>query len=222
MKLRARLTILALSTLATTARADMIDEGYKSVRNSIQVNITVPAGKTLVLANTSDGAKILEPDTVNQVSWHPLGGDLQIKLVASDKAEKLPALVEKHDYDAIKKIVDHGIACGAAFPGERVIKDSSPAEEVRWTYRAILNNRDTCIAELLRTEYLDESGKVVTAPVDTTVPLPGIPVGAPKPTRPAPARPEAPKPESGCNTTGAPTSSLALLLLGARLRRRRV
>mgnify|MGYP000116600957 CR=1 FL=1 len=235
MKLRAGLTaVLFLSS--TAAHADMLALGEKGVKLSIQVDAAVPAGKALILANTFRGADVIPANTATTVEWHPLGGDLQIKLVASADADKLAPLRENLDRDAIKPISAKGIACGAPFPGIRTISETNPAEEVRWTYRATITG-NKCSSELVKTEYLDAAGKPVAAPANTDIPPPSPPLIQPVPTKtdePAKTdtkvvtdtkieapKAEAPKAESGCRLA-APSPPLALvMLLGLTLRRRR-
>lgn len=234
MKLRAALMMLVCLG-ATAVRADMLGPGEKGVKLSIQVDATVPAGKTLILANTFRGADVLAANAVTPIEWHPLGGDLQIKLVATAEADRLAPLRDNLDRDAIKPIAAKALACGAPFPGVRTISDRSPADEVRWTYRATITGA-TCSAELVKTEYLDAAGKPVTAPGNTDIPPPSPPDIKPAEPREAPARPEAPKldppqrtepqktepqkTESGCRLA-APSSGLGVLLLALTLRRRR-
>lgn len=232
MKLRAGIMVIGL-LWSTTASADMLGPGEKGVKLSIQVDATVPAGKTLILANTFRGADIITPGAVTPVEWHPLGGDLQIKLLATAEADKLPPLRERRD--DVKPITDKATACGAAFPGVRTISDTSPASEVRWTFRATVNG-DACTAELVRMDYLDPAGTAVAAPGNTNIPPPTPPSIQSPPTKtetPPPATPEppvkadAPKPEatkaeaSGCNIATPPIGGLGVILVGLLLRRRR-
>lgn len=230
MQLRA--SIVAIGWLwATTASADMLGPGQKGVKLSIQVDATVPAGKTLILVNTFRGADLVAPNAVNKVEWHPMGGDMQLRLLASAEADKIPPLREKLDRDGVKPIADKGKACGAAFPGVRTISDTSPAEEVRWTFRASITG-DDCKAELVRTDYLDGAGKPVAAPGNTDIPPPSPPDVTPAPSKEAPAKVEAPakteakadapKTEaSGCSVAAPAPAGLVLLGLLALRRRRR-
>lgn len=216
--------------VATTARADMIGPGLKSVKLSIQVDATVPDGKALILANTFRGADLVVPNTVTPVEWHPLGGDLQIRLLARSEADKIPPLRDKLDRNSVAPIAAKGVVCGPAFAGVRTISDTSPAAEVRWTYRATVTG-DTCSAELVRTDYLDKDGKVVPAPGNTDIPPPSLPdvKAAPDPKdaaaktdAPVKAEPAPPAPaSSGCRTTGVPPAGLGVLIVGLLLRRRR-
>jgi len=226
MQLRA--SIVAIGWLwATTASADLLGPGEKGVKLSIQVDGTVPAGKTLILANTFRGADLITPNTVSKVEWHPMGGEMQLRLLASAEADKIPALREKLDRDGIKPISDKGKACGAAFRGVRTISDTNPAEEVRWTFTATITG-DDCKAELVRTDYLDGAGKPVAAPGNTDIPPPSPPAPAPAKAEPAkvetpaatPAKTDAPKTESGCNIA-APAPAGLVVLFALLLRRRR-
>jgi len=234
MKLRAGIMVIGLLG-STTARADLLGPGEKGVKLSIQVDATVPAGKTLILANTFRGADLIKPGTVTPVEWHPMGGDLQIKLLATAEADKIPPLREKLEREGVKPIADKATACGAAFPGVRTISDTSPASEVRWTFRATVNG-DACTAELVRMDYLDPAGKVVAAPGNTNIPPPTPPsiqalptkTETPPPTSPEPPiKADAPKPEatkteaSGCNMATPPIGGLGVILIGLLLRRRR-
>jgi MYXO-CTERM domain-containing protein len=229
MKLGAGIVVVGC-LVATTARADMIGPGEKSVKLSIQVDATVPAGKALIIANTFRGADIVVPNTVTPVEWHPLGGDLQIKLVAKAEADKLPPLRENLDRDAIKPIAAKGVDCGPAFAGIRTISDSSPATSVRWTYRVTIDG-DKCSSERVRMEYLDKDDKAVAAPGTTDIPPPSPPDVKAAPTKAEPAKTEPPaKAEAapkaaaggcGCTTTTAPTAGLGVFVLGLLLRRRR-
>jgi uncharacterized protein (TIGR03382 family) len=225
MKLRVVAVCMCCLFAPASARADMIGPGEKSVKSSIVVDATVPAGKALVLANTFQGADTVTPGAVAQVSWHPLIGDgLQLRLVDRATADKLAPLREGLDRDKITALLKDAIACGPAFPGVRTISDKSPAEEVRWTFKATVADK-ACTAELLRTEYLDAGGKVVSPPVpDGDIPPPK-PLTTAEPAKAEPAKTEAPKTEapkaeSGCSTTG-PAAPAGLVLVGLALLRRR-
>jgi hypothetical protein len=225
MKLRAGVTAIVW-LWSTTASADALGPGEKGVKLSIQVDATVPAGKTLILANTFRGADLITPGGVTPVEWHPMGGDLQIKILAAAEADKIRPLREKLDRDGVKPIADKATACGAAFPGVRTLVNSS-ASEVRLTLRATVTG-DACTAELVRTEYLDPAGEPVAAPGNTNIPPPTPPSIQTPPTTPdPPVKADAPKPEatkteaSGCNISTMPLGGLGVILVGLLLRRRR-
>ncbi|MCB9705246.1 MAG: hypothetical protein H6711_25450 [Myxococcales bacterium] len=173
---------LGLALVAIEARADLLPEGYKGVKLSIKVDAEVPTGKSLVLANTFRGADLLEAGKVSEVEWHPLGGDMRLYLLAADAAAKIGPLREGLERDPIKAIVAAGIGCGDAFPGVRVIPESSPAVEVRWTYRVSVDG-DACKAEQVSMAYLDAGGASVVGPngepaVDEApTPAPATPAG---------------------------------------------
>lgn len=224
--------ILAVCLLPAFARADVIPDGYKSVKLAIHVDAEVPAGKVLVLANTFRGADVITPGQDQPIEWHPLGGDMELRLVPADKVPAITAARDTLDRDAIKPIVAAGVKCSDPIAGVRTIADTSNAETVRWTLRAAITG-DTCSSTLVRQEYLSAAGEVVPAPTDPSAippPTPPAPTKAadPAPTKaaaPAPAIPPAAPPAAtgcgGCDLgdTGGP--SLALLGLAALLRRRR-
>jgi len=221
-----RTSIVAIGWLwATTASADMLGPGEKGVKLSIQVDGAVPAGKTLILVNTFRGADLITPNTVSKVEWHPMGGEMQLRLLASAEADKITPLRDNLDRDGVKPIADKGKACGAAFPGVRTISDENPAEEVRWTFTATITG-DDCKAELVRTEYLDGAGKLVAAPGNTDIPPPSPPDLKAVPTKVEPAKVEpakvdAPKTESSGCTVAAPAPAGLIVLFALLLRRRR-
>jgi hypothetical protein len=233
--------------ITSSARADMLGPGEKSVSLSIRVDATVPAGKTLVLANSFRGADIIKPGEVQKVEWHPLGGAMQLRMIDSKDIARIEAARANLERDKVLPIVNAGPACGEAFPGVRTLPESSPADEVRWTFRAKITGK-RCEATLASTEYFDKDGKAVdpaaTAPTaaDMREPIPpprapGAPPEAPPagpevmhPAPPAPAPPPAPAsapaptpaPASGGCHIGddAPLSGVALALLLVTRRRR--
>lgn len=226
------LVLLAVLLAPLTARADVLPDGHRAVKLTLKVDADVPAGKALVLANTFEGATVVTPGAVQDIQWHPLHGDMQLRLVSADSTEAIKAAAANLDRDKIKPLVDAGAACGAAFAGERTIEDSSPAVEVRWNFRATITG-DTCGAELVKREFLDAGGKAVAAPGapaqpgPTSAPLADPP--KPAPATPTPAEPAAApnkaaeKSSSMCQIGGdsAPGALLGLgLLLGLRRRRR--
>jgi MYXO-CTERM domain-containing protein len=228
--------VLATLLAPAAARADMVPDGYKAVKLSIRVEAAIPAGKALVLANTFEGGTVIAPGTDQPISWHPLGGDMQLRVVPADKVEAIQTAAKARDRDTIKPIVEAGLACGQSFTGVRTIADTSPAVEVRWTYRASVAG-EACTADLLKQEYLDATGKAVEAPPPPPedhgpkpAPLAGPPATPPAPpSPPAPAKtpdgppvPTAPKSGCGCDA-GEPAPGafawLGLALLALRRRR---
>lgn len=218
---------------ATGARADMLGPGEKGVKLMVQVDATVPADKVLIIDHTFRGADVVTPGALTRLEWHPLGGEMQVKMIARAEADKLAPLREKLEREAIAAIVGKAVSCtGKSFPGVRTISDTSPAEEARLIVTASVTG-DTCTAELTRTDYVDKDGKPVSAPGNTDIPPPAPPTPPakvePAPVKTdakssAPAKPEAAKTESGgCASIAAdqPTAGLALLCLGLLLRRRR-
>ena len=135
MRLRSliALPLLAAVLAPADARADIIPEGYKSVKMSMKIDASVPADKSLVLGHTFRGADVVETGAVMPIEWHPLGGPIQLRLVDAAAAGKLAPLREAMDRDAINAIVDAATACSEAIDGVRTIPDSSAAVEVRWT-----------------------------------------------------------------------------------------
>lgn len=233
--------MLRLATLATVllvplaVRADILPDGYKSVKLSIHVDAAVPAGKALILDRTFRGADVIVPGTTQQVEWHPLGGPMQLRLIAADKTGAIEEARGKLDRDAVRPIADAGAVCHEPFEGVRTIPDTSPASEVRWTYRVTVDG-DKCTAELVHQQYLTQAGEVVPAPADPeAIPPPSPP--APPPTKASDAPPAPPAPPTkaadappapaapktagcACDVDG-PTPGLAALALVALLARRR-
>lgn len=229
MKLHACVVVAGL-LIASSVRADMLGPGEKGVKLTIQVDATgVPADKVLIIDHTFRGADIVTPGGVSELEWHPLGGEMQIKLIAKSEADKLAPLRAGLEREKIAPITAKAVACGPTFPGVRTIPDSSPADEARIVVRAGVTG-DACTAELVRTDYFDKDGKPVAAPGDSAIPPPAPPVRKPAPApEPAPAKPDpapatTPAPAtSGCNSasTSLPPLGLAALALGLLLRRRR-
>lgn len=236
MRLLASLTLLTLLLAPLTSRADMLGPGEKGVKLSIQVDAEVPAGKSLVLVHTFRGADRITPGAPQTVEWHPLGGDMVLRLVAADKLGKLDELRAALERDQIAALVA-GRDCHAPFPGVRTISDSSPTAEIRWVYRVAITG-DTCKAELVRTDHLDDKGALVSGDPNTAIPPPTLP---PVPKAPEPAKAaepaKAPEPARAAEPAKAPASAKgcagcevggthggaslgALLLLGLRRRRR--
>jgi len=229
---------LAVLFVPLVARADMLPDGHKGIKLSLRVDAEVPAGKALVLANTFEGGTLVVPGTDQKISWHPLGGEMQLRLVGAGEGEAIKAAGADLDRDKSKPLLAAGIVCAPPFAGVRTIVDTSPAVEVRWTYRASITDKD-CKAELVKQEYLDATGKAVPAPPPPGEPKPmGAPLADPPKTDPAPApAPAEPPPvkavepaptkaaepasAGGCDLGGSAAGGLAgLALLGLRRRRR--
>lgn len=232
---------LAVLLLPLAARADILPDGHKGVALSIRVDAQVPSGKALVLANTFEGGTLIVPGTDQKVSWHPLGGEMQLRLVAAGDGDKIKTAGADLDRDKIKPLLDAAAVCAPPFAGVRTIVDTSPAVEVRWTWRATIDG-DKCSAELVKQEYLDATGKAVPAPgpeepprpVNAPLADPPRPADAPSPTTPpapapapAPVKAEGPpaakaqESASGCDAGGSAPGGLAGLALVCLLRRRR-
>lgn len=224
--------VLATFLVPVAAHADMVPNGYKAVQLKIHVDAALPADKALVLAGTFEGATVITPATEQKISWHPLAGEMQLRVVPADKVEAIQTAAKALERDTIKPIVDAGLACGPSFAGVRTIPDTSPAVAVRWSYRASVSG-EACNADLVKQEYLDDKGDPVEAPAapedsgPKSAPLAGPPSAPPAP--PAPAKvPDGPpvpsKPASGCGCdVDAPgpdaLAGLALALLAFRRRR---
>ncbi|WAS96504.1 hypothetical protein [Nannocystis punicea] len=230
---------LAVLLVPLAARADILPEGQKGVALSLRVDAQVPSGKALVLANTFEGGTLLVPGTDQKISWHPLGGEMQLRLISAGDGDAIKAAGADLDRDKIKPLLAASVECAKPFAGVRTIVDTSPAVEVRWTWRATVDG-DKCSAELVKQEYLDATGKAVPTPPP---PEPPKPINAPladppKPASepaPAPTPPPAPAPvkaadppaakaqesAGGCNTRGSAPGGLAGLALLWLLRRRR-
>ncbi|MFY0540576.1 hypothetical protein [Nannocystis pusilla] len=185
---------LAVLLLPLAARADLLPDGHKGVELSIRVDAQVPSGKVLVLANTFEGGTLIVPGTDQKISWHPLGGEMQLRLVAAGEGDKIKTAGADLDRDKIKPLLAAAAVCAPPFAGVRTIVDTSPATEVRWTWRATIDG-NKCSAELVKQEYLDATGKAVPAPDPPSRPSPSTPRS---PTRPSPpTRPRRPRPRSG-------------------------
>ncbi|MCY1054773.1 hypothetical protein [Nannocystis sp. SCPEA4] len=229
---------LAVLLVPLAARADILPEGHKGVKLSLHVDAEVPAGKALVLANTFEGGTLIVPGTDQPISWHPFGGEMQLRLIAAADAEAIKTAAANLDRDKSKPLIAAGVECAPPFAGVRTIVDTSPAVEVRWTYRASFTG-SKCSAELVKQEYLDATGKAVPAPPPPGEPKPtnapladsanAPPTPAPAPSEPAPvkaaeappAKAAAPESASGCDLGGSAAGGLAgLALLGLRRRRR--
>ncbi len=231
MKRASSACVVALVLGASAARADVMAPGWKGVRLSIHVDAEIPKGKTLLLANTFRGADILEPGSTVPVEWHPLGGPMQFMVIDAKDAPKIEVARAALDRDPIKKVVAQGIVCGAPFQGVRTVPETSPTNEIRWTYRVTLADA-TCTATLLRTEQLDKGGRSVDDPADaapaaSVEPTAQIASAAPGPAPSPSSVPHQPKVGCGACTTGrAPDRGsawawvLGVMALGRTARRR--
>lgn len=234
------LVLAALTLASLDARADMLPPNHKGVKLSVKVETSaeVPASKRLILANTFEGADVVRPGEVLPVNWHPMGGDMQLRLIDAATVAKIEPLRAELDRDAITRLVDPSPPCGDAFRGVRTISEQSSAEEVRWTIGVTIEG-EACSAKILRMDYLNAAGEQVSTP-------PGAPPGTPpepkvdpsaNQTPPAeaddapPAPATTPPPTSsdakaagcGCRSDEGEATGLGLLglLLGALRRRRR-
>ncbi|WP_434418043.1 MYXO-CTERM sorting domain-containing protein [Nannocystis pusilla] len=226
---------LAVLLFPLAARADLLPDGHKGVELSIRVDAQVPSGKALVLANTFEGGTVIVPGTDQKIGWHPLGGEMQLRLVAAGEVDKIKTAGADLDRDKIKPLLAAAAVCAPPFAGVRTIVDTSPAVEVRWTWRATIDG-NKCSAELVKQEYLDATGKVVPAPGPAEPPKP---INAPLADAPSPTAPPAPAPApapvkaegppaakaqesaGGCDAGGSAPGGLAGLALVWLLRRRR-
>ena len=194
--------VLAALTLASfDARADMLPPNHKGVKLSVKVETSaeVPASKTLILANTFEGADVIRPGEVLRVSWHPLGGDMQLRLIDAATVAKIEQLRAELDRDAITRLVDPSPACGDAFPGVRTISEQSSAEEVRWTIGVTIEG-EACSAKILRMDYLNAAGEQVSTP-------PGAPPGTPPEPKADPTASAAPPAEAVDDAPPAPATT---------------
>lgn len=230
--------VLASFLAPLAARADVVPDGMKAVKLSIRVEAAIPGDKALVLANTFEGGTVITPATDQPISWHPMGGAMQLRVVPADKVEAIRAAAKDLDRNTIKPIVEAGLACGQSFSGVRLIDDTSPAVEVRWTYRASVTG-EACTADLVKQEYLDGAGKAVEAPPPppdagpVSAPLAGPPSTPPAPPSPPtpPAtptkasEPASPTPSAGgcggCAVGDPASGAFAWLALALAVRRRR-
>lgn len=221
------LLLLGLTTTAGMARADVLPDGEKGVRLSIAVEAAVPEGKALILANTFRGADVLKPGEVAKVEWHPLGGEMQIKLIDAADVPAILTAREALDRDTIRPMAERGKACAPPFPGVRTVPETEPYDEIRWHYRVAFSGSG-CTAELLRTEQLAAAKDPDEPPPPPAEPLPEAPEPPAAPPPAAAATPPAAPPAKasggcGCSTgenPGAGLLGLALLgLVGGRRRR---
>lgn len=177
------LLLAAVCLAPTLAHADMMPPGQKSLELAIRVDAQVPAGKALVLTGTFRGADVIKPGEDQTIEWHPMAGDMQLRLVAADKVDAIVAARDKLERDAARRLADAGVVCSQPIAGVRTIPEDSPAARLRWTLSATIDARgSTCSSTLVRTEYLSDKGEVVPAPGDANA----IPPPSPPPAPPAP------------------------------------
>jgi MYXO-CTERM domain-containing protein len=221
--------------VSASASADLVPNGFKSVRLSIQVDAQVPEGRTLVLANTFRGADVLTTGGVEQVEWHPMGGEMRVVSLSAEAAKEIAKLSGPGaDRDAMKQLLAKGQDCSKPFAGVRTLPDSNPADEVRWRFRISFKG-DSCQTDEFATQYLSKDGKVVGTGADDTkkpttpaAPAAVAPGAASKPEAPQAPAPQVQPTKSGCGScsVGAPQlgdqwSALAMFAFGLALSRRR-
>ncbi len=221
---------------STTASADLIPDGFRSVKLSIQVDAEVPKGRVLVLANTFRGANVLPVGKVEKVSWHPMAGEMRVvSLAESDAQELTKAAGPRIEPAILKQILAKGKACSDPFPGVRTVPKTNPAHEVRWRFRISFKG-DSCQADEFATQYLSKDGQIVGSgsdntekPTKPTAPKPVVASKQPATPPAAPTTAPTPQPKkSGCGScqvgapSPAPLSALAMVgLTGFALRRRK-
>ena len=200
MKRQPVFAFLAVALLAGAARADILPDGHKGVKLSIRVDAEVPAGKALILAHTFRAIDVIQPGTVAQVEWHPMGGQMVIMTVPAtsltSKVEEQRKSLEREPLEAIAK---GGTPCHGGFDGVRTVPISAPADEVRWNYKVTFSG-DACTATLAKMEFFDKTGK----PVEGTD-VPGVPSSAAA----------APPPTGSAAGTAAQTASPATSAAGS-------
>ena len=221
---------------SAAASADLIPDGFRSVKLSIQVDAEVPKGRVLVLANTFRGASVLPVGKVEKVSWHPMAGEMRVvSLAESDAQELTKAAGPRIEPEKLKQILAKGKDCSDPFPGVRTVPKTNPAHEVRWRFRISFKG-NACQADEFATQYLSKEGKVVGSGSDNTEkptkpisPPPAAESKTPAKTQPAPPPPAPAQPKkSGCGSchvgapAPAPLSGLAMIgLVGFALGRRK-
>jgi MYXO-CTERM domain-containing protein len=219
--------LAAASLLAGAARADVLAEGQKGVRLSIQVQADVPPGKKLILAHTFRVLDVLQPDAPARVEWHPFGGAMQIMSVPAASIDaKVEEQRQNQERGALEKIVAAGQPCHEPFKGYRSVPLEALADEIRWVYRVAFSG-EICTATLLRMELYDKEGKAVDA--TGLRDLPAVPIGTHAAPASDAAAPPATKGVCGCEVgPGAAAGSAwagtwaALLGLALAARRRRL
>lgn len=138
-RMRAAVVGVAVMLAATSARADIVPDGAKGIRMTVLAEGKLPRGKELFVGHTWDGPTAIVPGEVSRpLQWHPLSGGLYL-------------FVE----DA-----EHRWSCSEPFLGYRMIRGTSPADEVRFVF-ALKFKQDECTATLVREEFLNARGEVV-------------------------------------------------------------
>jgi MYXO-CTERM domain-containing protein len=234
------LVLAALTLSSVDARADVLPPNHKGVKLSVKVepSAEVPASKQLILTNTFEGADVVRPGEVQPVNWHPMGGDMQLRLIDAAMVAKIEPLRAERDRDAITQLVEPSPTCGDEIRGIRTISEQSSAEEVRWTIAVTIEGEE-CSAEIRRMDYLDAAGEQVPTPMGAPPGTPPEPRAAQPPSEATPAddSPAAPAPATtpqptssddkaagcGCRADEGEAAGLGLLglLFGALRRRRR-
>lgn len=174
---------LVLALVAShDARADVISEGYKSVKLSMRVEADVPAGQTLLLGHTFRAIDVIKPGATERIEWHPLGGKLQIVSVPSSavmaNVEELRADLKRKELMAV---FQQGKPCHEAFSGYRTILRTSPADVIHWNFKVTFA-AGGCTATITSMEFFDKEGKAVTGAGIPDLPLgvPGVPADSPR------------------------------------------
>lgn len=235
------LAVAAALALPSIARADVImDPPPVPAKLSLVVEGEAPAGKAFIVANTWSGADVVRPGVEQGITWHPDDGRMELRLVDADLLPERPHA--RLSPEALR-LRAAGVGCGGAFRGYHAFPPDSNLAAARLVVRVEATGAH-CEAGLLRVEFRDAMGAVVTPPADLDSYRPGGLWGAPPsdsgpdllsvdaPPRPADGPTKAmptprelnergPQPAAiranGCHCGAAPGASLAwLLLLGLR------
>lgn len=221
---------IAAATLltASSAHADLLAPGHKSVASSIRVSAEPPADRVLILANTFEGLTVLEPDQVTKVSWHPLSGNMQLVLAKRSDLKTLQEI--KPGPERLEKIRQLTVDCSKPFKGVRTIREQEPYDEVRWHYQvSIESDGKACTAKLTRTVQLKD-GQALAPAASATASASATPVATSAtatsraPNAKAPATQQASGGCGGCSLerSSSPQGPVTtLVLLGLLVRRRR-
>lgn len=200
------LVLAALTLASLDARADMLPPNRVKLSVKVETSAELPASKKLILANTFVGADVIRPGEVLPVNWHPMGGDMQLRLIDAAMVAKIEALRAELDRDAITRLVGPSPPCGDAFRGVQTISEQSTAEEVRWTIDVTIEG-ESCSAEIRRMDYLDAAGEQVPTPLGAPPGTPPEPKADPPASEAAPAEADDAPAASAPATTPPPTSS---------------
>ncbi|MEZ4220426.1 MAG: MYXO-CTERM sorting domain-containing protein [Polyangiaceae bacterium] len=232
---------MASALCASTASADLIPSGFKSVKLSIQVEAQVPEGRALLLANTFQGASVITGSEVQSVDWHPMAGDMRLISVSAADAEEVKKLSSPGaNREKLKAIFARAQNCSEPIQGVRTLPESNPADEVRWRFRVSFKGA-SCQTDESATLYLNKEGKIVgtaikngaraESPVAPNADTPAPVASSPSPATPTSAPPPAAPPaKSGCGScvvgsasgpAGADWTAIAAAAALALLRRRR-